>query len=69
MTYGGPPWKKPDTTDFEALEEKAFTYKIIIAVLDEKTGASLSHKLESLYMTKSVTKKLFLKQHLFAVRM
>uniref|UniRef100_A0A0D3BX66 CCHC-type domain-containing protein n=1 Tax=Brassica oleracea var. oleracea TaxID=109376 RepID=A0A0D3BX66_BRAOL len=68
--------KKSEAADLEALEEKVFstillclTDKIIIEVSDEKTAASLWQKLESLYMTKSLTNKLLLKQHLFVLCM
>uniref|UniRef100_A0A0D2ZRY6 CCHC-type domain-containing protein n=1 Tax=Brassica oleracea var. oleracea TaxID=109376 RepID=A0A0D2ZRY6_BRAOL len=68
--------KKSEAADLETLEEKAFSTillclvdEIIIEVSDEKTAASLWQKLESLYMTKSLTNKLLLKQRLFALRM
>ena len=68
--------KKSEAADLETLEEMAFSTillcladEIIIEVSDEKTAASLWQKLESLYMTKSLTNKLLLKQRLFALRM
>uniref|UniRef100_A0A0D3AV52 CCHC-type domain-containing protein n=1 Tax=Brassica oleracea var. oleracea TaxID=109376 RepID=A0A0D3AV52_BRAOL len=68
--------KKSEAADLEALEEKVFStillclaHEIIIKVSDEKMVASLWQKLESLYMTKSLTNKLLLKQRLFALRM
>ncbi|CAL1371730.1 unnamed protein product [Linum trigynum] len=42
---------------------------VIIEVATEKTVAGLWLKLESLYMTKSLTNKLHLKQRLFSLRM
>ena len=42
---------------------------LITEVSDEETVAGLWLKLESLYMTKSLTNKLLLKQHLFGLRM
>ena len=67
---------KSEAADLETLEDKAFSTvllcladEIIIEVSDEKTAASLWQKLESLYMTKSLTNKLLLKQRLFALRM
>ncbi|CAL1390087.1 unnamed protein product [Linum trigynum] len=42
---------------------------VIIEVAAEKTAAGLWLKLESLYMTKSLTNKLHLKQRLFSLRM
>lgn len=74
--WGPFPEKKSEAADLETLEEKAFSTillcladEIIIEVSDEKTTASLWQKLESLYMTKSLTNKLLLKQRLFALRM
>ena len=74
--WGPLPEKKSEAADLETLEEKAFSTillcladEIIIEVSDEKTAASLWQKLESLYMTKSLTNKLLLKQCLFALRM
>ena len=42
---------------------------VITEVSDEETAAGLWLKLESLYMTKSLTNKLLLKQRLFGLRM
>ncbi|KAG6416427.1 hypothetical protein SASPL_123857 [Salvia splendens] len=42
---------------------------VIIEVADQDTAAALWTKLESLYMTKSLTNKLLLKQRLFRLRM
>ena len=42
---------------------------IIMEVADQETAVELSLKLESLYMTKSLTNKLLLKQQLFSLRM
>ncbi|KAG6429902.1 hypothetical protein SASPL_107959 [Salvia splendens] len=42
---------------------------VIIEVADQETAAALWTKLESLYMTKSLTNKLLLKQRLFRLRM
>ena len=39
--------------------------EVLREVVNEDTAASLWLKLESLYMTKSLTNKLYLKQHLF----
>ena len=43
--------------------------EVIYEVADEETAATLWLKLESLYMTKSLTNKLLLKQRLFSLRM
>ncbi|KAJ9538194.1 hypothetical protein OSB04_030927 [Centaurea solstitialis] len=43
--------------------------EVIYEVADEESAASLWLKLESLYMTKSLTNKLLLKQRLFSLRM
>jgi hypothetical protein len=42
---------------------------VITEVVDQDTAAALWLKLESLYMTKSLTNKLMLKRRLFALRM
>ena len=42
---------------------------VITEVSDEEIAAGLWLKLESLYMTKSLTNKLLLKQRLFGLRM
>ena len=67
---------KADNVESAALEEKAHSTimlcladDVITEVADEKTAASLWLKLESLYMTKSLTNKLLLKQRLFGLRM
>nr|CAD1818064.1 unnamed protein product [Ananas comosus var. bracteatus] len=71
--------KMPDSLTAEQKEEiddKALTAiqlclsdEVLREVLDEKTAAGLWLKLESLYMTKSLTNKLYLKQGLFILRM
>ena len=43
--------------------------KVLREVVDEDTAAGLWLKLESLYMTKSLTNKLYLKQRLFTLHM
>nr|CAD1835542.1 unnamed protein product [Ananas comosus var. bracteatus] len=60
----------------EEIDDKALTTiqlylsdEILREILDEKITAGLRLKLESLYMTKSLTNKLYLKQHLFMLRM
>lgn len=67
---------EPVTTEMEVTEEKAYSTillcladEIIIEVSGVDVAADLWSKLESLYMTKSLTKKLLLKQRLFALRM
>ena len=67
---------EPVTTEMEVTEEKAYSTillcladEIIIEVSGVDAAADLWSKLESLYMTKSLTKKLLLKQRLFALRM
>ena len=62
--------------EFEAMEERAhFTILLCLAddviteVSDEDSALGLWSKLESLYMTKSLTNKLLLKQRLFSLRM
>ena len=42
--------------------------EVLREVADEDTTAGLWLKLESLYMTKSLTNKLYLKQRLFTLR-
>lgn len=66
----------PSEAELEAMEEKAHSTillcladDVITEVADEITAAGLWAKLESLYMTKSLTNKLLLKQRLFALRM
>ncbi|CAM8967026.1 unnamed protein product [Rhodiola kirilowii] len=70
--------KKMDADDEElnSLEEKAHSTimlcladDVITEVADEDTADGLWLKLESLYMTKSLTNKLILKQRLFTLRM
>nr|XP_027060706.1 disease resistance protein RGA2-like [Coffea arabica] len=70
--------KKSDSVDEESmsLEEKAhstimlfLTDDVITEVAGEETATGLWVKLESLYMTKSLTNKLLLKQRLFGLRM
>ena len=65
-----------DEAELAMLEEKAHSSillcladEVIIEVADEETIGGLWLKLESLYMTKSLTNKLLLKQRLFALRM
>ena len=50
------------------MEEKALS-TILPSLDDQKTTAELWLKLESLYITKSITNKLLLKQRLFSLRM
>ncbi|KAK9675632.1 hypothetical protein RND81_11G020200 [Saponaria officinalis] len=64
------------TAEMVSLEEKAHLTimlclddDIITEVAEEETAAGLWAKLESLYMTKSLTNKLLLKQRLFSLRM
>ncbi|CAL1356456.1 unnamed protein product [Linum trigynum] len=70
--------KKAAVDDYEwnTLEEKAHSTimlslfdDVIIEVTTEKTVPGLWLKLESLYITKSLTNKLHLKQRLFSLRM
>lgn len=67
---------KVDAAEMETLEVKAHSTimlcladDVITEVSDAETAAGLWLKLESLYMTKSVTNKLLLKQRLFGLRM
>lgn len=69
---------KSDSVDAESMcmEEKAHSTimlcladDVITEIADEETAAGLWVKLESLYMTKSLTNKLLLKQRLFSLRM
>lgn len=69
---------KSDSVDAESMcmEEKAHSTimlcladDVITEIVDEETAAGLWVKLESLYMTKSLTNKLLLKQRLFSLRM
>ena len=64
------------TPELAILEEKAHSTimlcladDVITEVSNEETAAGLWLKLESLYMTKSLTNKLLLKQRLFGLRM
>ncbi|KAJ4721450.1 Retrovirus-related Pol polyprotein from transposon TNT 1-94 [Melia azedarach] len=66
----------PTTTEMAVLEEKAHSTimlcladDIITEVAEEETAQGLWVKLEGLYMTKSLTNKLLLKQRLFSLRM
>ena len=44
-------------------------FRSLSNVLDEKTTKSMWEKLESLYMTKSLSNKLFMKKQLFRLMM
>jgi len=64
------------SAEYEQQEEKAHSTillclsdEVIIEVADETTASGLWNKLETLYMTKSLTNKLLLKQRLFSLRM
>ncbi|KAL6140995.1 hypothetical protein ACLB2K_059287 [Fragaria x ananassa] len=66
----------PEIAKMASLEEKAHSTillcladDIITEVAEEVTAAGLWLKLESLYMTKSLTNKLLLKRRLFSLRM
>ncbi|KAL6220070.1 hypothetical protein ACLB2K_007827 [Fragaria x ananassa] len=66
----------PEIAEMASLEEKAHSTillcladDIITKVAEEETAAGLWLKLESLYMTKSLTNKLLLKRRLFSLRM
>ncbi|KAJ4711603.1 Retrovirus-related Pol polyprotein from transposon TNT 1-94 [Melia azedarach] len=66
----------PITAEMAVLEEKAHSTimlcladNIITEVAEEETAQGLWVKLEGLYMTKSLTNKLLLKQRLFSLRM
>lgn len=68
--------KFDDVEEWNTGEEKAHSTimlclsdDVIIEVADEETATGLWVKLESLYMTKSLTNKLLLKQRLFRLRM
>ncbi|KAJ9563977.1 LOW QUALITY PROTEIN: hypothetical protein OSB04_009137 [Centaurea solstitialis] len=71
--------ERPDEmteSEFAKQDEKAHSTillsladEVIYEVADEESAASLWLKLESLYMTKSLTNKLLLKQRLFSLRM
>lgn len=68
--------KKVGVAEMATLEEKAHSTimlcladDVITEVSDAETAADLWLKLESLYMIKSLTNKLLLKQHLFGLRM
>ncbi|KAL1194793.1 Retrovirus-related Pol polyprotein from transposon TNT 1-94 [Cardamine amara subsp. amara] len=68
--------KGGDAAEMVTLEEKAHSTillclqdEVIIEVSDQTNVAGLWKKLESLYMTKSLQKKLLLKRRLFALRM
>ncbi|KAL6199904.1 hypothetical protein ACLB2K_029686 [Fragaria x ananassa] len=65
-----------EIAEMSSLEEKAHSTillcladDIITEVAEEETAAGLWLKLESLYMTKSLTNKLLLKRRLFSLRM
>lgn len=66
----------PETAEMATMEEKAHSTimlcladDIITEIAEEETASGLWLKLESLYMTKSLTNKLLLKQRLFSLRM
>ncbi|KAJ4703555.1 Retrovirus-related Pol polyprotein from transposon TNT 1-94 [Melia azedarach] len=66
----------PITAEMAVLEEKAHSTimlcladDIITEVAEEETAQGMWVKFEGLYMTKSLTNKLFLKQRLFSLRM
>ncbi|KAJ9547247.1 hypothetical protein OSB04_019790 [Centaurea solstitialis] len=71
--------ERPDEmteSEFAKQDEKAHSTillsladEVIYEVADEESAASLWLKIESLYMTKSLTNKLLLKQRLFSLRM
>ncbi|GJW92213.1 transposable element [Tanacetum coccineum] len=70
--------KPADMSDakFNSLDEKAHSTillslsdEVLYEVADEETAAGVWKKLEKLYMTKSLTNKLLLKQRLFSLRM
>jgi hypothetical protein len=70
------PAPNPLPTDFSTMEEKthftlllALDDHIITEVVEEDTVVVLWCKLESLYMMKRLTNKLFMKQHMFNIRM
>jgi len=65
-----------NSSEYKTMEEKAHSMimlcladDVITEVADQETAAALWLKLESLYMTKSLTSKLMLKQRLFSLRM
>ena len=65
-----------NSAEYKTMEEKAHSMimlcladDVITEVADQETAAALWLKLESLYMTKSLTSKLMLKQRLFSLRM
>ncbi|CAL1370577.1 unnamed protein product [Linum trigynum] len=63
-----------DEDEWNTLVEKAhsatmLSFSVIIEVSAQKTTVGLWLKLESMYMTNSLTNKLHLKQHLFSLRM
>lgn len=65
-----------DAGEWQTLEEKPHSTimlcladDVVIEVADEETTTSLWLKLESLYMIKSLTKKLFLKKRLYHLHM
>ncbi|KAL8502265.1 hypothetical protein ACS0TY_021405 [Phlomoides rotata] len=71
-----PKSKDVDEEEWNTREEKAHSTimlclsdDVIIEVADQETADGLWKKLESLYMTKSLTNKLLLKQRLFRLRM
>lgn len=47
----------------------SLSYEVLCEVADEETASGVWKKLEKLYMTKSLTNKLLLKQRLFSLRM
>ncbi|GJW75668.1 hypothetical protein Tco_0135038 [Tanacetum coccineum] len=70
--------KPADMTDakYNSQDEKAHSTillslsdEVLYEVADEETAAGVWKKLEKLYMTKSLTNKLLLKQRLFSLRM
>ena len=77
---GSSSWKiKPLTVaddEWEDLDAKALSTihlclmnDVLFNIIGEKSATSLWNKLESLYMTKSVTNIIYLKQQLYGMRM
>ena len=64
--------KKPydmSNEDWNQIDEKALADDVLFNIVSETTTAGLWTKLESLYMTKSLTNKILLKRQLFTLRM
>src|SRR3954465_15299856 len=67
-TMGEDDWKKIDVKA-KATIVLCLSDEVLYNVLNEDTGAEMWNRLESLYMTKSLSNKLYVKKQLYCLRM